>query len=81
MARFYSNQWHATCGNGCNAKIQTLLYTEEGQPSGDVDWTEAQQIYTNHISQCSVENLFENDANCFYGNPDDCYADPGYCEY
>lgn len=82
MAKFYPNQWHLTCGNNCNAKIQTLLYTEEGEPSGEVDWTEAQRVCNEHLASCSPENLFTKDPNCFYGNPSDCYAEPlGYCEY
>lgn len=82
MANFYPNQWHATCGNNCNAKIQTLLYTEAGEPSGEVDWEEAQRVYGNHVSNCSVENPFTTDNNCFYGDPNDCYSQPnGYCEY
>ncbi|BAZ39412.1 hypothetical protein NIES4101_53650 [Calothrix sp. NIES-4101] len=79
--RFHPNFAYITCGNGCNTKLQALLYDAEGNPS-DVDWTTLQQIYNEHNANCSVENPWTEDPNGFYGNPNDCYQNEGwYCTF
>jgi hypothetical protein len=78
--RFYSQFAYICCGHGCNSKLQALTYTEEEYPL-DMDWPEMQRILDLHCANCSVETPYTEDSNAFYGNPDDCYKEPGYCIY
>lgn len=89
MSRFYGNMVSVGCGNGCNSKLQKLLFDENGVPI-DTDWQTLQEVYNQHNASCSVENLYTNDPNAFYGNPDECTgfviegdSNSGYryCEY
>lgn len=81
MKKFYPNQTYLTCGNGCNSKFQALTYDGEGNPV-DVDWAELQAIYTNHNNNCTPENPYTDDANAFYGVPEECYSqEGGFCVY
>lgn len=89
MKKFYGSIAHVGCGNGCNSKFQKLVLDEQGQPV-DIDWESLREIYDEHNSACTTDNLFTNDGNAFYGNPDECTGfvienDPSsgyrYCEY
>lgn len=89
MSKFYGNMAWVGCGNGCQSKLQKLLFSEDGTPI-DTDWQGLQKIYNEHNASCSVENPYTNDSNAFYGNPDDCMGfvienEPSsgykYCEF
>ena len=89
MNKFYGNLGFITCGNGCNAKIQAVLY-DENNKAYDIDREELMRLYDIHRSNCSIEIPFVDDPNSYYGNPDDCTGfiendnpDSGYkyCEY
>lgn len=71
MSNFYGSFAYITCGNGCNSKLQKILFNESNQPI-DMDWEGLQQIYNDHNASCSNESPYTNDKNAFYGNPDDC---------
>lgn len=76
MSKFYGSMGYITCGNGCSAKMQSLLFNENDQPY-DMDWNTLAVIYMNHTNNCSVEDPLLVDENCFYGDPNKC---TGFCE-
>lgn len=87
--RFYGSWCYVGCGNGCNAKFQSIVPSYDGQPL-DTNWEDLQNIYNEHNSKCSRESPYTNDPNAFYGNPDECggFVVEGdlnsgykYCEY
>lgn len=89
MNRFYGNLAYVTCGNGCESKLQKVLYDENGK-AVDVDWNSLIEIYNNHNSICTPESLYTNDNNAYYDDPNQCTGfvienDPSsgyrYCEY
>lgn len=80
MARFYGNLASIGCGNGCNGRTQVYYFDEDGNPT-DPNWDEWRRVYDLHNSICTPGNPFTTDSNSYYGNPDDCMAEPGYCVY
>jgi hypothetical protein len=71
MSKFYGNIGYVTCGNGCNAKLQSCTFDANGQPV-DMNFDQLILIYQNHSNQCTVQNLYTTDSNAFYGDPQNC---------
>ena len=81
MANFYANGSYISCGNGCNAKMQSSILDENNYP-GETDWNELQRIYNDHNAVCTPQNPYTTHSEAFYGNPDDCFQYEGrFCKY
>ncbi len=71
MAKFYFNFGWVSCGNGCNASWQALIFDEYGNPL-DTDWDRLTFLNRQHGDSCSVDSPNTTDSNCFYGDPNSC---------